>query len=261
MAVNYPMSTMPLGDGGSNQGYQIGNIPFQLPPYPHMQPGMQPPPQPLACEGRVRSGRLDASLRAALERYELHGIRETGNEFGRGSYMTVIEIDYKGMRCAAKKIYDFLYADIKGVHSFTRECCLMGELRHPHIVQFLGIYFDPAAYIPVLVMEVLPVTLTERVDCYGRLPTEICYAILRDVALGLRYLHERDPPLMHRNLSTNNVMLTRDMVAKISDLGVAKTLQISHTMTPAPGTMSYMPPEALLHSPQYDTGVDVFSFG
>ena len=221
------------------------------------------------------AGRRDGSdrgrqsgARAALERYQLHGIREIGEELGRGSYATVIVIDSKGMRCAAKKIHNILGQRGEGdrlVARFEEECRLLETLRHPHIVQFLGIYFDPATDLPVLVMEFLPVTLAQCVDRYDRLPAEIGYAILRDVALGLRYLHEKRPRIIHRDLSANNVLLTGDMTAKISDLGVAKILQInpadmSH-MTQTPGTQSYMPPEALRPNPRYDVEVDIFSFG
>ena len=215
-------------------------------------------------EERAGGGQRDA--RAALERYQLHGIRETGEELGRGSYAAVIEVHYKGMRCAAKKIYDILRGQgDRLVERFEEECRLLGTLRHPHIVQFLGIYFDPSTDLPVLVMEFLPATLAQCVDRYGRLPAEICYAILCDVALGLRYLHEQRPRLIHRDLSANNVLLTGDMAAKISDLGVAKILQINPAemsrMTQTPGTQSYMPPEALRPNPRYDIEVDVFSFG
>ena len=217
-------------------------------------------------EVRARGGQADA--RAALERYQLHGIRETGEELGRGSYAAVIEVDFKGMRCAAKKIYSILSQRGEGgrlVARFEEECRLLGTLRHPHIVQFLGIYFDPATDLPVLVMEFLPATLAQCVERYGRLPAEISYAILRDVALGLRYLHEQRPRVIHRDLSANNVLLTGDMTAKISDLGVAKILQLSPEqmshMTQTPGTQSYMPPEALCPNPRYDVEVDVFSFG
>ena len=207
-------------------------------------------------------------MRAALQRYQLHGVRETGEELGRGSYAAVVEVDYKGMRCAAKKIYSILSQRGEGdrlVARFEEECRLLGALRHPHIVQFLGIYIDPATDLPVLVMEFLHTTLSQCVERYGRLPAEICYAILRDVALGLRYLHEQRPRVIHRDLSANNVLLTGDMAAKISDLGVAKILQInpaemSH-MTQTPGTQSYMAPEALRPNPRYDIEVDVFSFG
>ena len=217
-------------------------------------------------EARARGGQPDA--RAALERYQLHGIRETGEELGRGSYAAVIEVDFKGMRCAAKKIYSVLAQrgeEDRLVARFEEECRLLGTLRHPHIVQFLGIYFDPATDLPVLVMEFLPATLAQCVERYGRLPAEISYAILRDVALGLRYLHEQRPRVIHRDLSANNVLLTGDMTAKISDLGVAKILQISPAemsrMTQTPGTQSYMSPEALRPNPCYDVEMDVFSYG
>ena len=215
---------------------------------------------------RQRPGQPDA--RTALQRYQLHGVRETGEELGRGSYAAVVQVDYKGMRCAAKKIYSILSQRGEGdrlVTRFEEECRLVGALRHPHIVQFLGIYFDPATDLPVLVMEFLPTTLAQCIQRYDRLSTEICYAILRDVALGLRYLHEQRPRVVHRDLSANNVLLTGDMAAKISDLGVAKILQInpaemSH-MTQTPGTQSYMAPETLRPNPRYDIEVDVFSFG
>ena len=213
-----------------------------------------------------RPGQPDT--RVALQRYQLHGVRETGEELGRGSYAAVVAVDYKGMRCAAKKIYSILSQQGEGdryVTRFEEECRLLGALRHPQIVQFLGIYFDPATDLPVLVMEFLPTTLAQCIERYGRLSTEICYAILRDVALGLRFLHEHGPRVVHRDLSANNVLLTGDMSAKISDLGVAKIQQInpaemSH-MTQTPGTQSYMAPETLRPNPHYDIEVDVFSFG
>ena len=211
-------------------------------------------------------GERDA--RAALERYQLHGVRETGTELGRGSFAAVVEVDYKGMRCAGKKIHSILSQPGEGdrlVGRFDEECRLLSALRHPHVVQFLGIFFDRETDLPVLVMEFLPVTLAQCLDRYRLLPEEVNYAILRDVALGLRYLHEQRPPVIHRDLSANNVLLTGDMTAKISDLGVAKILRLSPAqmsrMTRAPGTNSYMPPEALRPDPRYDVAVDVFSFG
>ncbi len=205
--------------------------------------------------------------RAALEHYRLRGWREIGRELGRGSYAAVIEVDYKGLKCAGKKIYRVLYEDGVGdlVSRFEEECRLLSQLRHPHVVQFLGIYFDSDTNLPVLVMEFLPTTLAQCLDRYGVLPEEINYGILRDVALGLRYLHERPEPIVHRDLSANNVLLTSDMRGKISDLGVAKILNLSAAqrsrMTRGPGTPAYMPPEATVHRPRYDVKVDIFSYG
>ena len=61
----------------------------------------------------------------------------------------------------------------------------------------------------------------------------------------------------------NNVLLTSQFVAKISDLGVAKVIQADSkkTKTRAPGTVDFMPPEALLETPEYGPPLDVFSYG
>ena len=110
-------------------------------------------------------------------------------------------------------------------------------------------------------------TLTLYTGRYGVLPEAISYGILHDVALGLRYLHEHSPPIIHRDLSANNVLLTSSMNGKISDLGVAKILNITPAQmtqrmsTQAPGTPCYMPPEALLARPTYTSKIDSYSYG
>ena len=87
------------------------------------------------------------------------------------------------------------------------------------------------------------------------------------MALGLRYLHEHSPPIVHRDLSANNVLLTSSMSGKISDLGVAKILNLTPAQmtqrmsTQAPGTPCYMPPEALMARPTYTSKIDSYSYG
>ena len=88
------------------------------------------------------------------------------------------------------------------------------------------------------------------------------------MSLGLSYLHGRRPAVIHRDLSSNNVLLSGrgNLVAKISDLGMAKMIradskQTRSRLTTAPGTLHFMPPEALdEEDPICGTPVDVFSF-
>ena len=206
---------------------------------------------------------------AALQQYTLQGVRETGDELGRGSYAAVYTVQYKGLTCAAKKLHQALYEQGIGIgyaaRRFQEECAILSRLRHPNIVQFLGVYHQPGSMLPALVMEYLPMTLAQCLDKYGVLPKEIGYSVLKDVALALSYLHQHSPPVIHRDLSANNVLLTPGMTAKISDLGVAKILDLNpsqtRTMTQTPGTQCYMPPEVLEPKPKYDCKVDVFSYG
>ena len=87
------------------------------------------------------------------------------------------------------------------------------------------------------------------------------------MALGLRYLHEHSPPIVHRDLSANNILLTPNMSGKISDLGVAKILNLTpaemtqRMSTQVPGTPCYMPSEALMAKPTYTSKIDSYSYG
>ena len=210
----------------------------------------------------------ESALFRGFDPYKLTGVRVTDRELGNGSYATVLELEYMGLKCAGKKIHEVLLKQGDASYTarrFEEECRLLSQVRHPNIVQFLGVYFQQGARAPLLVMEFLPTNLTSSIKQYGILPKEISYSILHDVALGLSYLHSQIPPIIHRDLSSNNVLLTPNMTAKISDLGVARILnltplQVSH-MTVTPGTPAYMPPEVMVANPKYDATIDVFSYG
>ena len=203
-----------------------------------------------------------------LDSFKLTGVIVTDQQLGHGSYATVLELEYKGLKCAGKKIHEILLrqgASSYTVRRFEEECRLLSQVRHPNIVQFLGVYVQSQEQIPILVMEFLPTNLTACIEKHGVLPNEISYSILHDVALGLCYLHGQSPPIIHRDLSSNNVLLTPNITAKISDLGVARILnltplQVSH-MTQTPGTPAFMPPEVMVANPKYDTSIDEFSYG
>ena len=84
--------------------------------------------------------------------------------------------------------------------------------------------------------------------------------------MGLDYLHSRSPPVIHRDLTPNNIMLSSQLTAKIGDLGVAKAIRTDsrrtkNKLTSAPGMTDFMPPEALHDDAVYNTSLDVFSFG
>ena len=211
--------------------------------------------------------------RSHLDSLLLEGVRDTGIEVGRGATATIKELDFRGLKCVGKFLHrtliDYARPEEKEalLERFKDECLLLSRLHHPCIVQFMGIFYEerPKSDLPVLVMEYLQTNLSTCLATYKTLPKEISYGILRDVATGLRYLHEQSPPIIHRDLSANNVLLTPGMDAKISDLGVAKILNLTPAqvtqITQAPGTPCYMPPEALWAKPNYTSKIDSYSYG
>ena len=148
----------------------------------------------------------------------------------------------------------------------------MSKVRHPNIVEFLGVHLEPGSSVPVLIMELLPLSLTSFLSTHSDIPADIKHSILFDVSLGLFYLHCHSPPIIHRDLTANNILLTFDLKAKIADLGVARIVdpdcvQRQVRLTTCPGLLSYMPPEALTVDDSYlvETDhcdkLDIFSFG
>ena len=211
----------------------------------------------------------------SIQGFVLKGVTPLNRkELGRGAYGKVYEVKYCETVCAAKEIHSILIEDVgeterrPTIESFLRECRQCSMLRHPNVIQFLGVYYPTGVgganrmRLPVMVMEMMADSLTSFVDKHEKIPVHIKYSIVHDVSLGLCYLHNHDPPIVHRDLSPNNVLLTAHHMAKISDLGVAKVIKADSrkTMTKAPGTVDFMPPESLVNSPVYGPPMDVFSF-
>ena len=143
---------------------------------------------------------------------------------------------------------------------------VMAEMRHPHVVQFLGLCYLEESALPVLVMEKLDQSLDHLLETEPNLSLNLKLSLLTDVAWGLLYLHTHNPPVVHRDLSARNVLLTSAMVAKISDLGNARIVNLlpghlARTLTCVPGTLTYMPPESFDEHSQYSPQLDIFSFG
>ena len=173
-----------------------------------------------------------------FEGLELKGVNELTDrdELGRGAYGKVYAIKYCETVCAAKQIHSILVEEVgqvemqRTIESFMRECRQCSRLRHPNVIQFLGVYYPTGEggtnriQLPVMVMEMMADSLTSFVGKHEKIPVHIKYSIVHDVSLGLCYLHNHDPPIVHRDLSPNNVLLTAHHVAKISDLGVAKLI-------------------------------------
>ena len=146
---------------------------------------------------------------------------------------------------------------------FQQECGFLERIRHPNIVQYLGMTRDPESRLPVLLMELLDESLTKMLE---RSQQSLAYCvqvdICHDIALAVAYLHSND--IIHRDLSSNNVLMIAGRRAKVTDFGMSKLVDSAPSMTPltmCPGTLAYMPPEALREPPRCTKKMDCFSEG
>ena len=189
-----------------------------------------------------------------------------------GSYGFVYEVKVKGVVRIAKKPHTFFLKKAYEAErasvlaSFKKECVLLNKLRHPNVVKFVGVYFGEGGKDDIsMVMEKVDFELASflRESSDVQLVTKL--SILQDVSYGLVYLHEYNPPIIHRDLTARNILLTKAYQAKIADVGVAKlldqTAMKAAAHTKAPGQMFYMPPEACMEKAECTSKLDIFSFG
>ena len=199
----------------------------------------------------------------------------TDTVLGRGSDATVSEVQWNGTVCAAKRLHKILLEDqspggvAKLISNFEAECLTWSKLRHPGVVQFLGVYLERNernSRLPVLVMEKMDTSLRTHLEVRSKegFPLHQKVFVLLQVTQALAYLHSQNPPLVHHDLSTNNVLLNVDsFVTKVSDFGMSRAINPS-TLSRKPsikGTQAFMPSEALHDPPRYNESLDVFSFG
>ena len=190
---------------------------------------------------------------------------------GIGSYGAVCKAMCDDLPCAAKILHPALFQfTAPGTRSvmikFEQECHLLSAIKHPHIVQYLGTYHDPESRLMVLLMELMDESLTRFLErSHEPLPFHTEVNLCHDIALALSYLHSNG--IVHRDLSSNNVLLIAGSMAKVADFGMVKLYDVNHStsdrtpLTLCPGTMVYMSPEALKDRPVYTDKLDSFSFG
>ncbi|XWS57816.1 hypothetical protein CRYUN_Cryun09bG0206000 [Craigia yunnanensis] len=186
-------------------------------------------------------------------------INNRRKSLGSGSAGEVYEgILPSGQLVAIKQINKGNYSD-----SFTRQVAYLSRIRHPNLVSLLGCCIEGGEQY--LVLEYCPEgNLAQHLlRKYRVLPWERRVKILRDCALGLRYLHNHiDGCIVHRDIKLTNILLTEDLEPKLSDFGLAKMLGMeeSKVFTDVRGTIGYMDPEYMSNA-KLTCASDIYSFG
>ena len=213
-----------------------------------------------------------SSFSGQFQSLELTGVQLTGKKLGKGSDATVQEVNWHGTLCAAKQLHEILLEDDspggarRFIKNFEKECITWSKLIHPHIIQFLGVCFLSGSRVLTLILEKMDTSLRNYLEVRKKeefpLPDKVY--VLRQVAQALSYLHSRSPPLVHHDLSSNNILLNViSLQTKVTDFGMTRALDPSKMSQKSSikGTQAFMPPEGLVDPPKYDDKLDVFSYG
>ncbi|PHT62207.1 hypothetical protein T459_33946 [Capsicum annuum] len=201
--------------------------------------------------------------------FSFEEIRRCTNNFsesnciGSGGYGKV----YKGTLTAGEvvAIKRAQHGSMQGAFEFKTEIELLSRIHHKNVVSLVGFCYEQGEQM--LVYEYIPKgTLRESLSVKPKFQLEWTrrLRIALDAARGLAYLHElADPPIIHRDVKSNNILLDDHLTAKVADFGLSKLLRDDdkgHVTTQVKGTLGYLDPEYYM-SQQLTEKSDVYSFG
>lgn len=185
------------------------------------------------------------------------------NEIGSGGYGKV----YRGMLSDGQvvAIKRAQQGSMQGGLEFKTEIELLSRVHHKNLVGLVGFCFEQGEQM--LVYEFMA-NGTLRESLSGRSGIHLDWKRRLRIALGsargLAYLHElANPPIIHRDVKSTNILLDENLTAKVADFGLSKLVSDSskgHVSTQVKGTMGYLDPEYYM-TQQLTEKSDVYSFG
>ncbi|GMF36501.1 unnamed protein product [Phytophthora fragariaefolia] len=215
---------------------------------------------------RSGSGGSNTTLQILLDSTHLMGKRIPYDSLtfkttlSKGASGEVWVCEYNGHTVAGKKLLG-KNQKAKHVQSFAEEIELSASLVHPNIVEFIGVAWNSLNNL-VMVIEYVPMGslrkyLKKNADLLSWARDKIHMAV--GIARALKYLHGHNPSLIHRDVKSNNILLTDKLEPKLIDFGVSRGT-VENTMTAGVGTPYWTAPE-ILEGKRYTEQADIYSFG
>ncbi|XP_044429075.1 cysteine-rich receptor-like protein kinase 34 isoform X3 [Triticum urartu] len=200
------------------------------------------------------------------------------NIIGHGGYGIV----YKGLldngeEIAVKKLHQMLWIEDE---QFKNEVNNLMRVQHKNIVRLVGYCHHTSQIFVEHEGKHVSASVVERAICFehkqgGSLDNQLsaepcildwnkCYKIIKGICEGLHYLHSADNPIYHLDIKPANILLDKDMEAKIGDFGLSRLFDSTQTyMTESrdiKGTRGYMPPE-YIDKQKISPKFDIYSLG
>jgi len=187
-------------------------------------------------------------------------------QLGRGGFAEVwlAKDNLTDVQVAIKVYAPGTGLDDNGIKIFTQEFSMVFDMNHTNLLR--PTHFDCWERMPYLIMPLIKNGSAFKYLAEGKtIPEDECWKMLHDVAAGLAYLHEKNPPLIHQDIKPDNIMIGDEGQYLITDFGISarvrSTIRGGKAQEQSGGTLAYMGPERFSSTPKPIMASDVWSLG
>lgn len=183
--------------------------------------------------------------------------------FAKGTFSCIHNCEWRGLTIAVKKPK---YKKISNMVDFLQEIQIWNTLRHPNLVQFLGISLNHIEDEITILMEKCEGTNLKHFLENSKMSNSVSKKknIITQLIVIINFLHNCNPPIIYRDLKPENILIDKNNNIKLTDFGLSKYFSVdengSYIMTGNTGTLRYMAPE-VYYNKKYNLNVDIYSLG
>lgn len=190
-----------------------------------------------------------------------------GELLGQGGFAIVYQGLWKGNLVAVKKsLYNFNLnpAFQKEIDDIKKEIELLKQLRNKYIIQYYDFYQEGSDFMIIIELAEQG-SLTDYIKNHAgkEYDWKTNFNFIKHTTLGLSYLHHSN--IIHRDLKSMNVLITKENVAKLADFGLSQVINnlssLKTTSKNQIGTVAWMAPEIFLHNKPHTFASDIYSLG
>ncbi|XP_077995359.1 calcium/calmodulin-dependent protein kinase kinase 2-like [Glandiceps talaboti] len=248
-----------------------------LPYSPYASPAVSPTTSPTASRLR-RQPTKESTIVSIFDRQSYIQLNQyrLKDEIGKGSYGIVKlayneeeDVSYAMKILSKKKLIrkgGFLtrgpLTSTTPLERVYREIAILKKLDHPNVVKLVEVLDDPSEDNLYMAFELVPKGAVMEVPCENSLNEDTARLYLRDILLGIEYLHYQR--IIHRDIKPSNLLLGDDGHIKIADFGMSDEFDgVDALLSNTAGTPAFMPPETLQDTRDKYQGkpLDIWSIG
>ncbi|MDA8118247.1 MAG: serine/threonine-protein kinase [Actinomycetota bacterium] len=208
-------------------------------------------------------------MRLLTEGQALRGTYEVERLLGEGAFGEVYRVKHRFLGRQAMKIFKAAGMETAEVEELLVEAVLLSRLGHPNIVRVFdaGVIETPGGVLGYFTMEyVAGGSLYDFWRSHGNkfVPVSTVVEIARQICRGLAVAHGERPPIVHRDVKPQNILVGYDgagIRVRLSDFGLAKHVNPLTLLASGRGTPAFKPPEVFLNAGNDSCAADVWSLG